>query len=123
MSSPVPTVDQCLLRCVEPARVADTKDRLIDIDAAERQAEIFKLLGEPGRQRMLYALFDAGELCVCDLAATVDGTETAGSHALRLLRPAGGVRTRRDGRMVYSRLPAASVRARPARAPPPVTNK
>ena len=121
MSSPVPTVDQCLLRCVEPARVADTKDRLIDVDAAERQAEIFKLLGEPGRLRMLYALFDAGELCVCDLAATVDGTETAVSHAMRLLRAAGVVRNRRDGRMVYYRLADDRVRALLELAQPPVT--
>src|SRR3546814_20895520 len=91
---------------------------MIDIDVSERQAEIFKLLGEPGRLRMLYALFDAGELCVCDLAATVDGPETAVSHAMRLLPAAGAVRNRRDGRMVYSRLPTHRVPVLPALAHP-----
>ena len=34
-------------------------------------------------------LSEAGELCVCDIAAVVDMTETSVSHALRLLRTAG----------------------------------
>ena len=121
MSDRVASVDQCLLRCVEPARVAKTKGRLIDLEAAERQAEVFKLLGEPGRLRMLHALADAGELCVCDLAATIDGTETAVSHAMRLLRAAGLVRNRRDGRMVYYRLADDRARTLLGLAQPAVT--
>lgn len=56
------------------------------------------------RVRLLYALLEAGELCVCDLAATVDMPETSVSHALRLLRTAGVVRARRAGRMMFYRL-------------------
>jgi DNA-binding transcriptional ArsR family regulator len=124
MSSQVaPAADECLVRCVEPTRVAKTKERLIDVDVAEEQAEIFKLLGEPGRLRMLHALADAGELCVCDLAATIDGTETAVSHAMRLLRAAGVVRNRRDGRMVYYRLADDRVRALLELAQPAVTGR
>lgn len=118
-----PVVDDCLVRCVEPARVAETRERLIDVKVAEGQAEMFKLLGEPGRLRMLYALADAGELCVCDLAATIDGTETAVSHAMRLLRAAGIVRNRRDGRMVYYRLTDDRVHALLELSRPAVTAK
>lgn len=108
--SQVPLVpDECIVRCVEPERVATTRDRLIGTREAEALADVFKLLGEPNRVRILSALLDAGELCVCDLAATVDASETAVSHAMRLLRSAGIVRNRRDGRMVYYRLDDAHI--------------
>ena len=101
--------DECSVRCVEPERVAATRQRLIGTDEAEAPADVFKLLGDPNRLRILYALLDAGELCVCDLAATCDVSETAVSHAMRLLRSAGIVRSRRQGRMVYYRLDDAHI--------------
>lgn len=70
---------------------------------------MFRLLADPNRARILYALLEAGELCVCDLAATVDVNETSVSKALRLLRTAGIVRNRRDGRVIYYRLDDAHV--------------
>lgn len=103
-------IDECAVRAVDPDRVAATRDRLIDLDEAEALADGFKLLGEPNRVRILYALLEAGELCVCDLAATVDVSETTVSHAMRLLKAAGIVRNRRDGRMIYYRLDDAHIR-------------
>ena len=64
----------------------------------------------PTRVRLLYALLEAGELCVCDLAETVEVPESSVSHALRLLRTAGVVRNRRDGRMIYFALTDSLVR-------------
>ena len=52
-----------------------------------------------------------------------DGTETAVSHAMRLLRPAGVVRNRRDGRMVYYRLADDRVRALLELTQPAVTGR
>lgn len=59
---------------------------------------------------MLYALLDAGELCVCDLAAATGTLDVTVSQALRLLRAAGVVTGRRSGRLVYYRLADAHVR-------------
>ncbi|QGG97135.1 metalloregulator ArsR/SmtB family transcription factor [Actinomarinicola tropica] len=103
-------MDACAVRCVDPDKVAATRDVLLAGHEAEALADCFKLLGEPNRVRILYALLEAGELCVCDLAATVGVSETAVSHAMRLLRGAGIVRNRRDGRMIYYRLDDAHVR-------------
>ncbi|MGH8910123.1 MAG: ArsR/SmtB family transcription factor [Egibacteraceae bacterium] len=105
----VAPIDGCAVRAVDPGRVAVTRQRLVSAEEAERLAGMFRLLGDPTRARLLYALVEAGELCVCDLAATVDVSEPAVSHALRLLRTAGVVRNRRDGRMVYYRLDDAHV--------------
>lgn len=104
-------VDACSVRCVDPQRVADTRARLLAVEDSDALADVFKLLGEPNRIRILYALLEAGELCVCDLAAAIGASETAVSHAMRLLRAAGIVRNRRDGRLIFYRLADGHVRA------------
>jgi DNA-binding transcriptional ArsR family regulator len=109
MSDAAP-LDACAVRMVDPERVAEAREKLIGLDEAGRLAGLFRLLGDPTRTRMLFALAEAGELCVCDLAATVRAPETSVSQALRLLRTAGVVRSRRDGRMVYYRLDDDHVR-------------
>jgi DNA-binding transcriptional ArsR family regulator len=73
-------------------------------------AEIFKVLSEPTRIRILQALFDE-ELCVCDLAAVVETTSSAISHQLRILRTARLVKSRKDGKMVYYSLDDGHVRS------------
>ncbi|WP_283133657.1 ArsR/SmtB family transcription factor [Rhizohabitans arisaemae] len=106
----VTALDGCVTRAPDTAKVAATRDRLVTPAEAGRLADLFKLLGDPTRARLLYALLEAGELCVCDLAATVEVSDTAVSHALRLLRTAGIVASRRDGRMIYYRLADSHVR-------------
>ena len=110
MSSEVSAAEECTVRSVDRDKVARTQDRLVGEEEAEALAASFKLLGETSRLRMLHALSEAGELCVCDLAAAVGVSETSVSHAMRLLRAAGIVRNRRDGRMIYYRLDDAHVR-------------
>ncbi len=63
-------------------------------------AETFRALGDPTRVRILHALAHA-EVCVCDLAASMNITESAVSHQLRLLRSLRLVKSRRDRRHIY----------------------
>jgi DNA-binding transcriptional ArsR family regulator len=63
-------------------------------------ADVFKLLGDPTRVRLLDALA-FGERCVSDLASLLGLSESAVSHQLRLLRGARLVRVRRTGRLAY----------------------
>jgi DNA-binding transcriptional ArsR family regulator len=91
----------CIERHVADAAALDqVRSRLLQAATVESVAEIFKLLGDPSRVRLLDAL-SHGERCVCDLAALVGLTESAVSHQLRLLRSARLVRVRRAGRMAY----------------------
>jgi DNA-binding transcriptional ArsR family regulator len=62
--------------------------------------EIFRVLGDPTRVRILDVLSRA-EVCVQDLAAALRLSESAVSHQLRLLRGARIVRGRRNGRHVF----------------------
>ncbi len=103
----VTPLDSCQVTAVHPEKVALTRERIPDEREAGRLAGLFKLLGDPRRARALYALLEAGELCVCDLAASVDVAEASVSQ---VLRTAGVVENRREGRMVYYRLADGHVR-------------
>ncbi|MCZ2805400.1 metalloregulator ArsR/SmtB family transcription factor [Modestobacter sp. VKM Ac-2983] len=72
-------------------------------DAASLSA-MLSLLADGTRARVLYALDVVDELCVGDLAMALEATEDAVGYALRLLRTAGFVTSRKDGRVVYYRL-------------------
>ena len=72
----------------------------IDQTALDGLTEIFRVLGDPTRLRILDVL-SRGELCVSDLASQLRHTESAVSHQLRLLRSARIVRARREGRMIF----------------------
>ena len=64
-------------------------------------ADLFGILSDPSRLQILMHLQDHDEVCVSDLAAWTELTESAVSHALRLLRAHGIVETRREGRFIF----------------------
>ncbi|MBT2227702.1 MULTISPECIES: helix-turn-helix transcriptional regulator [unclassified Nonomuraea] len=108
-SNQVTDVDSCSTRVVDAERVAAVQARMpVDTDLTDT-ADVFGLLSDPGRLRLLMALLE-GELCVCDLAVVSGLSESAASHALRLLRAHRVVSVRRAGRMAYYRLDDAHVR-------------
>lgn len=63
-------------------------------------ASYFRAMGEPGRLATLLAL-RAGEACVSELAETLSVELPALSQRLRVLRQAGLVRSRREGRHIF----------------------
>jgi|JI10StandDraft_1071094.scaffolds.fasta_scaffold116719_5 DNA-binding transcriptional ArsR family regulator len=109
-SQQVVGLDACTSTQVDDARVAATRPLLVSAAEASGIADVFGLLSDPSRVRVLFALLEAGEMCVCDLAQMVEMSPSALSHALRLLRTAGVVTNRRDGRMVRYRLADSHVR-------------
>jgi DNA-binding transcriptional ArsR family regulator len=87
----------------DPQTLANVRARLLSDAAVSSVADVFKLLGDPTRVRVVDVL-SHGERCVCDLASLVGISESALSHQLRLLRAARLVRVRRTGRLAYYRL-------------------
>ena len=63
-------------------------------------AELFKVFGDSTRSRIICAL-RIEEMCVCDLAALLNMTQSAISHQLRILRASRLVKCRKQGRVVY----------------------
>lgn len=101
--------DACSARVVDADRVAAVCERMPAAADLADTADVFGLLSDPNRLRLLVALLE-GELCVCDLAAVSGLSESAASHALRLLRAHRIVAVRRAGRMAYYRLEDPHVR-------------
>lgn len=75
----------------------------------ERAVEAFRLLSDPTRVRILWALLQ-GESSVACLADLAGVTPTAVSQHLAKLRLAGAVRPRRDGQRVWYELADPEVR-------------
>ena len=72
-------------------------------------AELFKIFGDSTRIRILYVLFEA-EVCVCDLAAALNMTQSAISHQLRILKQNKLVKSRREGKSIFYSLADSHVR-------------
>jgi DNA-binding transcriptional ArsR family regulator len=72
-------------------------------------AELFKVFGDSTRMRILFVLFEA-EVCVCDMAAALNMTDSAVSHQLRILKQNKLVKSRREGRSVFYSLADEHVR-------------
>jgi DNA-binding transcriptional ArsR family regulator len=106
----VTPLDRCEVECVDPERVRHVLERLPEEGTFQDLAETFRVLSDPGRVRLISALLEAGELCVCDLSAVTGLSQTACSHNLRLLRSSRLVRYRKQGRNVYYSLDDAHIR-------------
>jgi len=63
-------------------------------------ADFFKVLGDKTRMKILLAL-SSSELCVCDLAAITNVSQSGISHQLRVLRQTNFVKYRKEGKIVY----------------------
>lgn len=73
-------------------------------------ADLFKVFGDSTRLRILCVLMDQ-EICVADLAETLEMTQSAISHQLRTLKQSKLVKSRRDGKLVYYSLDDDHVRS------------
>jgi DNA-binding transcriptional ArsR family regulator len=92
--------DRCDLLCLDLPRAERIRSRRLDPARAAELAEQAKALGDPTRLTLATALADGEELCVCDLSWILERAENLVSHHLRVLRSAGLVESRRDGKMV-----------------------
>ena len=74
--------------------------KLPNEDTFNRLTDLYKLIGDTTRCRILFAL-DQDEMCVCDLANVLNMTKSSVSHQLAVLRRSGIVKCRRNGKEVY----------------------
>ena len=93
--------DTCNVVCVNKTLVAKVKKALPQRRAIGETADMFSVLGDPTRIKIIFSLSQEKELCVCDIANILGLTVSAASHQLRKLRDARAVTYRNDGNMVY----------------------
>lgn len=80
----------------------------LDEKDIEIEAEIFKAMADPCRLKIL-SLLREGELCVCEIMVGVDRPQSSTSHHLSILKDAGLIKERKDGRWSRYRLSEGAV--------------
>jgi ArsR family transcriptional regulator len=97
--------DACSVECLHPDAIAPLLGRSLGPDGSKAVGELFGLLADPSRARIIHLLaITTKELCVCDIALVLGMSVSALSHQLRYLRERGAVERRKAGRMAYYRL-------------------
>lgn len=97
------------MRTIDAAHVAVVRASLPSVANVADLSDVFGLLGEPNRVRILISLLN-GPMCVRDLAATINLSESAVSHALGLLRSHRVVEVHRTGRVAHYQIADSHVR-------------
>jgi DNA-binding transcriptional ArsR family regulator len=92
--------DVCEVEFVDERKVRRVQRAMKPMEVVTALAEMFKILGDPTRMRIAFAL-SREELCVCDLANLLGVSQSAVSHSLRSLRQMRLVRFRKEGKTVY----------------------
>lgn len=69
-------------------------------DTFEKVSSTFQLISDPTRLKILWLLCHCEE-CVINIAAAVEMSSPAVSHHLRVLKQAGLLTSRRDGKETY----------------------
>lgn len=95
--------DRCDIRSIHKERINAARRDMLPVGETDSMAALFKAMGDPSRLKILWAL-EKGEMCVCDMAALLECSESATSHQLRLLRQMALVCNRRQGQVLYYRL-------------------
>ena len=102
---------ECDLLCLDLPLAEQMRAQRLPARAAEDAAAGAKALGDPTRLQIAAALEAGGELCGCDLAWITGHSQKLVSHHLKVLRTAGLIGSRREGRIVFHELmdPGASL--------------
>lgn len=90
----------CDVQCIHPDLVEELEKNIIDWDSASELSQIFRVMSDPSRLRII-SLLSKGELCVCDIADALNMTQSAISHQLRVLRNTQLVKVRKEGRVAW----------------------
>ena len=86
--------------CTHPEILGRVAPEMPDEERLYDLAELFKVFGDTTRIRILYVLFES-EMCVCDIAALLNMTQSAISHQLRILKQNKLVKSRREGKSIF----------------------
>lgn len=91
----------CAIPCFKEKLVRKIQKKLPPDEVLEEARVLFAALSDRARIKILLALQDGEELCVCDVAHVLDTTISTASHHLRKLRDLKLLKYRNDGRMAY----------------------
>ncbi len=80
--------------------ISKVLERLPDVETFEKVSNIFALVSDVTRLRILWMLCHCEE-CVCNIASAVDMSAPAVAHHLKILKGAGLIKSRREGKEMH----------------------
>ena len=93
-------IEKCEITVIHEDVINKVKKEMPDEEKLVATAELLKVFGDPTRIKIICALLKS-EMCVCDLSALLDVSQSAVSHQLKTLKQARLVKYRRDGKVIY----------------------
>lgn len=93
--------DTCQIPCFKETVVKRLQRQMPPDDVLEQAQIVFGALADRARIKILHALGDGEELCVCDVAHVLGVSISTASHHLRKLRDLKLLQYRNDGKMAY----------------------
>lgn len=96
----IKNIENCSCQIIHEDVVNKVKEYIPQDEILYDLADLFKVLGDSTRIKILCALLQA-EMCVCDISSLLGMTQSAISHQLRVLKQARLVKYRKDGKSVY----------------------
>lgn len=92
--------DTCDIYCYDKDKVQELKGRL-ENKKIGHVTNLFKVLSDEKRAKIVYILSEEQELCVCDVANVIGVSVATASHHLRTLKNSGIVDYRKEGKLAF----------------------
>lgn len=93
-------MEKCATTMIHEEVVNRVKEQMPEESKLIETAELLKVFGDPTRIKIICALMKE-EMCVCDLSALLEVSQSAVSHQLKTLKQTRLVKYRREGKVIY----------------------
>jgi DNA-binding transcriptional ArsR family regulator len=100
----IPDRDQCESRSQKLSSLVNG----LEEEALSLEVKIFKALSDINRLKIV-KLLKEGELCACELTIALSNSQSTVSHHLSVLKNAGLIKERKEGKWSYFRLSDGAV--------------
>jgi DNA-binding transcriptional ArsR family regulator len=81
---------------------------LCDDTSIRRSSRILKTISDPNRHKMI-RLLSLRSMCVCEIMAALDMTQSVASHHLQLLENAGVLTKKRKGKWIFYKIADSTI--------------
>ena len=93
-------IEVCNCGEIHSEELQKIRTEMPDVTLIHRLADFFKILGDPTRITIVFALLEK-EMCVCDIATLLNMSKSSISHQLKTLKIARLVKYRRSGKTIF----------------------
>ncbi|SDM76773.1 ArsR/SmtB family transcription factor [Sediminibacillus halophilus] len=100
--------ESCDIYCYNEETVNRVKNKINSEDITGR-VRLFKAMADENRAKIVFALSQEKELCVCDVANIIETSVATASHHLRNLRKMGLATYRKQGKLAFYSLESESM--------------